>query len=46
MASQGHHGQGAAQKALEDSEQRYRMLFDIHPHPMWVVENKTLRFLA
>jgi PAS domain S-box-containing protein len=22
------------------------MLFDIHPHPMWVVENKTLRFLA
>jgi PAS domain S-box-containing protein len=35
-----------AQKALEDSEQRYRMLFDIHPHPMWIVENKTLRFLA
>src|SRR5437764_14776302 len=22
------------------------MLFDIHPRPMWVVENKTLRFLA
>ena len=35
-----------AQKALEDSEQRYRMLFDIHPQPMWVVENKTLRFLS
>jgi len=35
-----------ALKAVEDSEQRYRMLFNIHPHPMWVVENKTLRFLA
>jgi PAS domain S-box-containing protein len=49
----GYHGIGKditdtarAQKALEDSEQRYRMLFDIHPHPMWVVENKSLRFLA
>jgi PAS domain S-box-containing protein len=49
----GYHGIGKditdkaqAQKALEDSEQRYRMLFDIHPHPMWVVENRTLRFLA
>jgi len=49
----GYHGIGKditdaarAQKALEDSEQRYRMLFDIHPHPMWVLENKTLRFLA
>jgi len=49
----GYHGIGKdisatarAQKALEDSELRYRMLFDIHPHPMWVVENKTLRFLA
>ncbi len=35
-----------ALKAVEDSEQRYRMLFDIYPNPMWVVENKTLRFLA
>jgi PAS domain S-box-containing protein len=49
----GYHGIGKditdkarAQKALEESEQRYRMLFDIHPNPMWVVENKTLRFLA
>ncbi|HKW36968.1 MAG TPA: PAS domain S-box protein [Burkholderiales bacterium] len=49
----GYHGIGKditdkalAQKALEDSELRYRMLFDIHPQPMWVVENKTLRFLA
>ena len=49
----GYHGIGKdvtdkarALKAVEDSEQRYRMLFDIHPYPMWVVENKTLRFLA
>jgi PAS domain S-box-containing protein len=49
----GYHGIGKditdkarAQEALEESERRYRMLFDIHPHPMWVVENKTLRFLA
>jgi PAS domain S-box-containing protein len=49
----GYHGvgkdvtdQARAQKALEDSEQRYRMLFDIHPHPMWVSDNKTLAFLA
>ena len=49
----GYHGIGKdvterarAQKTLEGSEKRYQMLFDIHPHPMWVVENKTLRFLA
>ncbi len=35
-----------AQKALEDSEARYRTLFDVHPHPMWVVDSKTLAFLA
>jgi len=34
------------QKAIEDSEARYRMLFDVHPHPMWVVDSKTLAFLA
>ena len=50
---EGYHGIGKditdrarAQKTLEGSEKRYRMLFDIHPQPMWVVENKTLRFLA
>ncbi|HEX4798476.1 MAG TPA: PAS domain S-box protein [Burkholderiales bacterium] len=35
-----------AQKALEDSEARYHMLFDVHPHPMWVVDSRTLAFLA
>ncbi len=49
----GYHGIGKdvtdkarALKSVEDSEARYRMLFDIHPQPMWVVEQKTLRFLA
>ncbi len=35
-----------AQKALEASEARYRTLFEVHPHPMWVVDAKTLAFLA
>ena len=35
-----------AQKALEDSEARYRTLFEMHPHPMWVVDSATLAFLA
>jgi len=35
-----------AQKALEGSEARYRTLFEMHPHPMWVVDSKTLAFLA
>ena len=34
------------QKALEDSERRYRALFDVHPQPMWVVDASTLAFLA
>jgi PAS domain S-box-containing protein len=34
------------QKALEDSEERYRMLFDVQPQPMWVVDAKSLAFLA
>jgi len=49
----GYHGVGKditerarAQKALEDSERRYRMLFDVHPQPMWVVDANTLGFLA
>jgi PAS domain S-box-containing protein len=49
----GYHGVGKDitdrardQKALEDSEARYRKLFDLHPQPMWVVDAKTLSFLA
>ncbi len=39
-------GRASAQKALEESEERYRTLFEVHPNPMWVVEAKTLAFLA
>jgi PAS domain S-box-containing protein len=49
----GYHGVGKDiteraryQKALEESEQRYRTLFDVHPQPMWVVDANTLAFLA
>jgi len=49
----GYHGVGKDitdrardQKALEESEARYRKLFEMHPQPMWVVESRTLAFLA
>lgn len=49
----GYHGVGKditerarSQKALEDSEARYRKLFEVHPQAMWVVDAKTLAFLA
>ena len=31
---------------LRASEQQYRMLFDEHPHPMWVYDEETLRLQA
>ena len=31
---------------LEESEERHRKLFDNNPHPTWVFERETLRFLA
>lgn len=34
------------QMALEDSELRYRLLFESNPHPMWVFDEKTLEILA
>ncbi|HTA64823.1 MAG TPA: diguanylate cyclase, partial [Xanthomonadaceae bacterium] len=33
-------------KQLEESEAQYRLLFDNNPHPMWVYDLKSLRFLA
>ncbi len=35
-----------SEQALRDSEERYRFLFDNNPHPMWVFDTETLRFLA
>ena len=35
-----------AEEALTESEQRYRLLFESNPMPMWVYDVETLRFLA
>lgn len=32
--------------ALQESERRYRLLFESNPHPMWVYDQETLAFLA
>lgn len=35
-----------AEEALRASEERYRLLFRHNPHPMWVYDLETLKFLA
>ncbi|MDQ3743312.1 MAG: response regulator [Acidobacteriota bacterium] len=35
-----------SEAALRESEERYRLLFDSNPQPMWVYDIATLRFLA
>jgi PAS domain S-box-containing protein len=35
-----------ADELLQQSEERHRKLFDNNPHPTWVYDRKTLRFLA
>ncbi len=35
-----------AQEALARSEQRYRVLFESNPQPMWVYDQETLAFLT
>jgi PAS domain S-box-containing protein len=34
------------EQALRTSEEQYRLLFESNPHPMWVFDRETLRFLA
>lgn len=34
------------EEALRDSEERYRLLFESTPQPIWVYNEETLRFLA
>ena len=33
-------------KTLGESESRYRYLFESNPHPIWIMDLKTLKFLA
>jgi two-component system sensor histidine kinase/response regulator len=35
-----------AEEGLRESEERYRLLFDSNPQPMWVYDLETLAFLA
>ena len=38
-------GRRAAEIQLRESEERYRILFDSTPHPMWVCDVHTLAFI-
>ena len=35
-----------AEEALRESEEKYRALFECNPHPMFVYDHETLRYLA
>ncbi|MGH9456908.1 MAG: PAS domain S-box protein, partial [Thermoanaerobaculia bacterium] len=38
--------QKRARQTIEESEERFRLLFDKNPYPAWVYDLETLRFLA
>ena len=35
-----------AEERVRESEERYRMLFELNPQPVWAYDRQTLRFLA
>ncbi len=35
-----------AEQALRESEERYRLLFEVNPLPMWIYDTESLAFLA
>jgi diguanylate cyclase (GGDEF)-like protein/PAS domain S-box-containing protein len=39
-------GKAQALAALQANEERYRLLFETNPHPIWVFDTETLKFLA
>jgi diguanylate cyclase (GGDEF)-like protein/PAS domain S-box-containing protein len=45
-ASAAREGKSKALAALQASEERYRLIFDKNPHPIWVFDSETLKFLA
>ena len=40
------HSRDRARSEQDESEIQYRLLFNANPHPMWVFDRKTLRFLT
>ncbi len=44
--AEGREARQALEVGLRESEQRHRQLFQINPHPMWVYDCETQRFLA
>jgi PAS domain S-box-containing protein len=39
-------GRKRVESVLRESEERYRKLFELNPHPVWVYDRETLQFLA
>ena len=46
LALRSRQAQAETERALAESEFRYRQLFESNPHPMWVYDRDTLAFLA
>ena len=46
LVASAYHRSEAAKQATQESEERHRKLFENNPHPTWVYDRETLRFLA